>query len=275
MRVVGNLVGSVCLNNARLKAVCHSPVVSHDRFARCCGMLLGCCIRRETLALVCSALILLGTGCGGGTTGTSPTDTLKFSGFAEAADGTRAPQLTMTVRSATTDELLADSGTDQNGDFLMVLPSSEESLEVDVSGFNSTTVARMQRGGGTLTAKLAVAPEGFMRAEQVSEAQIESSSLCSSLTISGSGLVITGPLPQEPCGVTVLVASQQLNLTTFSGTLRANCKGSPTVLQTAAVDAVGRVEFDLTPAFGTECSDLKIEVSSSQATGLQHVFVID
>jgi len=227
-----------------------------------------------TVVLLTAALLVCLSACGGGTTGTSPTGELKFSGVAEKADGARAGMLNMTVRSGSSDEALADSGTNSQGEFLMQLPASEEMFVIEVAGVGSTSIARMQRGEGSMSAKLAAMKDGTLVAAQLSESQIDSSTLCESLAVEEGGLRVDGALGQGACLVDIVVESQELAVASFYGTVLAKCNGARDLIQQSRADATGRVRFDLSSALSSGCQQLELVVASSQAPELSGVFVV-
>jgi hypothetical protein len=212
--------------------------------------------------------------CGGGTTGTSSTDTVKFLGIAEQADGRRAAFLKMTVRSGRTNESLEESGTDAKGDFVMTLPANESSLVVDVSGIGSTTVQRQRQGRGVLAAKLAVTRQGTLEAAQQYEVQIDEDSLCSRLASEGSELLVVGQESDTPCGVTLSVKSQQLTPRLFRGSVVAVCDGASVVLNSEVASDAGKISLDLQEAFDRDCRDIRLVVTSTEAAQLRATFPV-
>jgi hypothetical protein len=223
--------------------------------------------------IVALALGILAS-CGGGTTGTSSSDSLQFSGFAEGADGVRAARLAMSVTSAATSENLVDSGTDDAGDFSMELPAEEGAFVVDVNGVGSTTISRQQRGVGALASKLSVTSAGALVAEDVFEAQPLASILCASLSLSGSTIVVSGEVGNAPCKVAFSVASKSLPLNSFRGDLIASCAGSRATISSAAASSQGVIMLDLNIAFARGCSDITVLISSSRSAGLRSEFPV-
>jgi hypothetical protein len=140
------------------------------------------------------------SACGGGTTGTSSTDSLKFSGYAETANGQRASDLSMSVQSAATDQTLVDSGTDRRGDFSMALPSDESGFLVIVDGVGEATIVRNQSGAGTMTSKLAATSNGALMVKDLFETQIDPISLCSGLTADGDLVMFPRGAVRLPSG---------------------------------------------------------------------------
>jgi hypothetical protein len=213
------------------------------------------------------------TSCGGGTTGTSSTDSVKFAGYAEQSNGDRAPFLSMTVSSGTSGEDLRNSGTDSDGDFDMVLPASESSLVIDVVGVGSTTMRRLQQGPGTLSTKLAATGEG-LESELQFEAQVSEQNLCSNLSASGDELIVVGDDDQVPCPATITIASKELTLYDFNGAVVAKCAGAVTTLTTAQASADGTITLDLSAAISGGCSEIRLVLSHPQAPGLESVFYV-
>jgi len=211
--------------------------------------------------------------CGGGTTGTSSTDSVKFAGYAEQTNGDRSPFLSMTVSSGTSGEDLRNSGTNADGDFDMVLPASESSLVIDVVGVGTTTMRRLQQGPGTLSTKLAATGEGI-QSELQFEAQVSQQNLCSSLVASGDELTVVADEDQVPCPATITIASKELTLGNFEGAVVARCAGANSTLTTAWANDGGNVTLDLSAALTAGCSEIQIVVSHPQAPGLESVFYV-
>jgi hypothetical protein len=223
-----------------------------------------------------TSLFLLGSvgGCGGGTTGTSPSEGLRFNGFAEGADGTRAGALTMSVRSASSDEVLVDSGTDTRGEFDMELPAGEEALIVDVTGVGEAFVNRSQRGAGAITAKLKVNSAGALEASELFESQIDNTLLCEGVALNGDTVEITQAAIDDGCSVKISLASLELELDSFITRFLGKCEGDDVVLNQAKPDSAGAVTVSLDGARGRECSDLRIVITSNTAPGLVSVFPV-
>ena len=230
------------------------------------------CLATRTILFL--SLIATVASCGGGTTGTSSTDSVKFAGYAQTANGERAPGLSMSVQSATTNQTLVNSGTDDRGDFSMTLPSDEDAFVVDVTGVGTTTIARTQRGAGTMASTLAVTTSGSLVATDFFEAQIDTSSLCGSLTANGDTLIVSGDVGTGPCPVTVTIASQQLSLDSFRSNVEGVCDGTPQLITSARSSSAGTVTVDLGEAFAQECDDVRVIISSVNAVGLTSVFSV-
>lgn len=231
-------------------------------------------ITTYTSKLRLSVLVALTlASCGGGTTGTSPTDNLKFSGYAEQSDGSRAGGLSMTVRSGATNQDLKESGTDPQGDFEMRLPESESSLVVDVVGVGATTVRRLQQGAGTLAAKLS-AGQGGLGADLQFEVQVDTSDLCPILSAQGDELLVTSSDLVSSCLVTFRVASPGLDLGQFSGKLLGECNGSDVTISIGQSDPSGHVHIDLGQAFARGCRTMSVIVETPNAPGLQAEFFV-
>jgi hypothetical protein len=156
----------------------------------------------------------------------------------------------------------------------MDLPAEEESLTIEVAGVGRTTVVRSQRGDGAMTAKLKVSAQGTLAATQLFEAQIEPDSLCSSITPSGTSLLISGPTGQQACPVTIRVTSREIAATSFTGSLRATCNGQPETVATTRASADGAIRIDLLDAFSQGCTQLSFAVTTPRAPGLEALFVV-
>ena len=227
--------------------------------------------RAQLLAL--SIVTIFIASCGGGTTGTSSTDSVKFAGYAEQANGGRAPFLSMTVSSGMSGEDLEKSGTDADGGFAMSLPSSESSLVIDVDGVGSTTMRRLQQGAGTLSTKLAATGDG-LASELQFEAQVSEHNLCSNLLASGDELTVVSDDDRVPCPATIAIASQELTLRDFQGSIVAKCASELSTLTTARANADGKVTLDLSGALTGECTEIRLVVSHPQAPGLESLFYV-
>lgn len=231
-------------------------------------------ITTYTSKLRLSVLVALAlASCGGGTTGTSPTDNLKFSGYAEQSDGSRAGGLSMTVRSGATNQDLKESGTDPQGDFEMRLPESESSLVVDVVGVGATTVRRLQQGAGTLAAKLS-AGQGGLGADLQFEVQVDTSDLCPILSAQGDELLVTSGDLVSSCPVSFSIASPRLLLGKFRGEVAGECNGVQTAVTSAKATQAGKLTLDLSDALARGCKDVRIVISTSQAAGLVSEFFV-
>ena len=220
-------------------------------------------IAQHGAKLFALATIALGlVSCGGGTTGTSSTDSVKFAGYAEQANGGRAPFLSMTVSSGTSGEDLKDSGTNAQGD-----------LVVDVVGLGSTTLRRQQEGPGTLSAKLSATDEGLQSGLQF-EAQLSEQNLCPNLAVSGDELIVIGDDGQVPCLATIAIASQELTLRDFEGSVVARCAGALNTGTPVRSSSDGKLTVDLSAALNGGCDEIRIVISHPQAPGLESIFYV-
>lgn len=229
--------------------------------------------KQRSRVLVFSIVVSVLSSCGGGTTGTSSVDSVKFAGYAEQSNGSRAPFLSMTVSSGSSGEDLQDSGTNADGDFAMVLPAEESSLVVDVVGVGSATVQRQQQGAGTLSAKLSATSLG-LQADSQFEVQINSANLCPNFSASGDELLIVGDEEIAPCPATFAVASRVLSLRDFDGAVVATCGNTVSILDTAQAGTDGQVTLDLSTALTRDCQNITVEISHPQAPGLKSVFSV-
>lgn len=233
-------------------------------------------LSRSVLCVVLTCIALGAIGCGGGTTGTSPSESLRFTGFAERADGTRAAALSMTVASAGDQEVLVASGTDSEGEFSMNLPESESDMIVDVAGVGASSITRSQSGDGAMAAKLAVTAQGELNVQQFYEAQIDQARSRCVESIEGTRVTLEAQQGDtDPCLIVVAVASGQLALSAFEGRVVGSCEDRFGPVSVAQYTAGKGIELDLTQDLIKSCSDLSIEVSSKQAPGLVSVFQVN
>jgi hypothetical protein len=231
-------------------------------------------VKGRALVLALSIMTSVVASCGGGTTGTSSTDSVKFAGYAEQQDGNRAPFLSMTVSSGASGADLKNSGTDAAGDFAMVLPADERFLVVDVVGVGSTTVRRQQQGPGTLSTKLSVTATGGLASGLQFEAQVLAANLCPNLSANGDELVVIGEDKVVPCPATFSIASRDLSLAGFTGAVVATCGAVAMTVNSAQAYTAGELTLDISPALSAGCRDIRVVISHPQAPGLESLFLV-
>jgi hypothetical protein len=235
---------------------------------------------KNKFSLYFASLCVFLVACGGGTTGTSPTDSLKFSGFAADANNQRLAGLSMTVRSGTSERDLEQSGTDTSGDFSMRLPDSESSLIVDVTGIGAVTVKRQLSGPGTISTKLATTRDNTLEARDLFEARVNEGSLCEQLALaSGDQILVTSSDLDKPCPVTIDIASRELSGADFKVTLSGVCGGAlknlATVSATNNDGVISSATVDIEPAVTAGCKELEISVTHPRNKDLNAVFLVD
>ncbi len=184
-------------------------------------------IRRILLAM--SAISLVVSGCGGGTTGTSSTGELKLLGTGQTASGSPLTDAPMTVYSAQTDDELLASETDERGSFEMSLPATEQALVVEVAGKKTTPLVRSYSGSSVLSTTLLQESSGNIRFSTVVEARIDTASLCSSLKADNNSLIIVKQVEGESCEISLDASSQGDSELLISGEVRSVCGGQEQV----------------------------------------------
>lgn len=225
--------------------------------------------------IVCYGLLCGTVGCGGGTTGTSPTESLKFSGVAVQSNQRIAPALSMSVRSSRTDEVLVTSGTNKQGLFSMTLPADEESFVITVDRVGSAVVSRNTRGEAVATARLAVTRDDTLAAERLSEAQVDKTTLCSSLVVSSDRLIQQSEVSDTPCQVTIKVTAPEVAIESLRGSVTGVCDGQQIELAQSSLSPMGEVTFDLQQAFARGCSALRISIQDPQNPDLSQIFRVE
>lgn len=208
--------------------------------------------------LVAAAVPLALAACGGGTTGTSPTDSFKLVGVTENSERNPIPATSMSVISGTDDSVMIDSQTDSNGNFSMELPGDESSLIVDVQGTRSTPLVRNLLGSSIVSTKLSQDSAGALTFGETFEVQIDSSRLCQALEVEGNQISWTGPGIPESCPVTFNVRTTGGDSSSIQATLRANCEVS---IASTNADSTGTVSIDIAPALAARCGTIEITVS--------------
>ncbi len=126
-----------------------------------------------------------------------------------------------------------------------------------------------------MASTLAVTTSGALVATDFFEAQIDTSSLCASLTANGDSLIVSGDIGTGPCPVTVTIASQQIPLTSFRADVEGVCDGTRQRITSASSSSAGTVTVDLGEAFAQECDGVQVIISSVSAVGLASVFSVE
>jgi hypothetical protein len=228
---------------------------------------------RSSVAVL-AGVLLIANGCGGGTTGTSPGESFKLVGVTESSNQAPLPDTSMSVLSASDEELLLESQTDRNGDFSMELPSEEESLVVDVQGTKSAPLKRQLRGTSIVSTKLRQDQTGALSFRETFEVQIESESLCPLLIADGNTLYQRAAFDRETggsCLVTFLVRTKDLGLENVQTEVRSQCE----VTIQAGTAQSDSVVVDVAPLLATGCSRGEILVSMKGSSLQSAVFPIE
>lgn len=227
---------------------------------------------RRYLALLTFSLVVL--GCGGGTTGTSPSDTFKLVGGTENAQQNALPRTEMSVVSGTSDQILVESETDTNGAFAMELPAGEDSLIVDIQGVRSSPLERELLGPSIVSTILRQDQTGSLSFPQTFEAQIDTSNLCEALTSDGNTLYILSDRQgefAESCTVRLRVRSKGSTDLILKATLQSSCTDAR---QPVLANPDDTISIDLSPIINSGCEEAEIVVSSDEQSLSDAVFPI-
>lgn len=222
------------------------------------------------VALVAS--VLGGSGCGGGTTGTSPSETFKLVGITEGPQQSPLPDTSMSVLSGADDQLLIESQTDRNGDFAMELPSDEQSLIVDVQGVKSAPLERRLLGEGIVSTKLRQDGGGALSFAETFEVQIDKDALCPALIAQGDQIsqhTEWNSAIDQSCPVRFLVRSRDLPISTVQVSLQSECDVS---IQSRSAEPDGTLAIDVAELLNSGCERAEIIVSARGSSLLSAVF---
>lgn len=229
--------------------------------------------RSSSVNLICIAIVAsAATACGGGTTGTSPTDSFKLIGITENAQSNPLAETSMSVVSASNNNVLVDSQTDSNGNFSMELPADEPSLVVDVVGSRSTPLVRELLGSSIVSTKLVRDSSGFLSFSETFEAQIDRAQLCQALSADGNQLISNGLAVPSTCPVTFNVRSSYGNPSSIQATLRSDCEES--VIARSNANNGGALSIDVAQVLAAGCGGIEITVSQSGSALQGAVFLV-
>jgi hypothetical protein len=226
---------------------------------------VGVVMKREVqdfLYTIClsALLVLVFTGCGGGTTGTSGTSELRFLGSAARGDGSPIAEEPMDVIDEATQLQLLASGTDKRGDFEMTLPRPSLGVVVEIQGARTPPITSGLAGSVTISAALLQKEEGEISVSAAFSASPRLLTTCSSFAVNGNTVKLSGQNSIESCTLLVGVESSSL-LSQMKIALTAKCGGK---LRTFAEDTVqgarGLGSVDLSLVDYSSCIEPRVEV---------------
>ena len=227
--------------------------------------------RRAGLAALV-ALILASSGCGGGTTGTSPGESFKFIGVTENAERAPLPDTEMSVLSGADDQVLVESQTDRSGDFAMDLPSDEESLVVDVQGTKSAPLQRQLIGESIVSTKLRQDEAGSLSFTDTLEVQVDSGSLCPALAVEGNQIYQRSEQSggeEQSCFVRFFIRTKDLPVSTVQASVRTDCSVSIEPVRVAPDETIS---VDVASLLNSGCKNSEIVVSANGSSLQDAVF---
>ncbi len=217
-------------------------------------------IRR--ILLVMSAISLVVSGCGGGTTGTSSTGELKLLGTGQTASGSPLTDAPMTVYSAQTDDELLASETDERGSFEMSLPATEQTLVVEVAGKKTSPLVRSYSGSSVLSTALLQESSGNIRFSTVVEARIDTTSLCSSLKADNNSLIIVKQVEGDSCEISLDTSSQGNDDLLISGQVRSECGGQELITDSNSALSDGSIQLTIDLSDTAMCLPKEVVIST-------------
>lgn len=249
------------------------------------------CFQRSRLSrLLCAAMVSLGIGCGGGTTGTSSTGELNLIGRVEKIAGRPFSQAHMVVFSAATQEALSASQTDSLGRFDILLPGSEKSLELEIDGARAKTIERKFIGSSVLTSVIFKQsepdnlsnPDGDTRGRgrrvfdvrYTFELRINPDNLCSALQTTDNKIYIKRPIESAPCNVSIEAFSNELENESFHAQLIGICEGNTMPISSSRASSAGEIVVDLSEAYQRRCSSLRISAYSVRTSDTRVIFPV-
>jgi hypothetical protein len=228
-------------------------------------------VPRAVIAGAVSGVVSISVGCGGGTTGTSPIDGFHMVGTARSTIGAPLPNTDMAVRSGSDSAPVVVARTDQQGSFLMRLPSTVSTLSVSVGNQQSPPFTRSLIGPSILSTELQAAPNGTVTLVNSYEVQVDAATLCTALRPEGNDLIRDRELtPNAPCIVPFIVNSTQITASplpigqyraTITGTTPESCTATALGSQPARADADGKIRVDVAPVIDAGCRSFSVVVS--------------
>lgn len=208
--------------------------------------------------------LVASAGCGGGTTGTSPTGAFQLVGVARSTAGTPLSDTDMTVSSANDSAPIGAARTDEQGRFGMALPATTTSLTVTINKKSSSLVPRSLSGSAILSTELVETSTDSVILRQPFEVQVNESTLCSALRLDGNILYRHGEVPpDDSCIVPFTLASSTLSPSRFRATISDGC--GVTRQTTVRADGAGALAINVAPFVIRGCESFSIVVSHDDA----------
>lgn len=215
---------------------------------------------------VAISLIFVSGGCGGGTTGTSPTGGFEFVGLVRSSTGTPVSDTDMTVSSADGTAELATARTNAKGIFSMELPPAVSSLVATVGDKRSQPISRVLPGSGILSTQLVETDAGEFVGRFSFEVKVDQTLLCSAFRSEGNVLYRREELGRgTDCLIPFLVASPSLVNSRFRATIVSNCGLTEVEQDSFRPNSQGKIVVDVGPLLDAGCSAFSIVVTHDDA----------
>jgi hypothetical protein len=230
-------------------------------------------INRFFLGAVIALFVLAGCG-GGGTTGTSQTSELSFTGA--ISDYTGAPQgdVAMQVTSFTSGEVLIRTSSTPRGGFEMTLPGSESAVVVEMGSAKTPPIKKQLEGSSAVSAKLTLRTEGAISVDKSVEAQVVSTNLCSAFITEANQIVQVSNLVENPCTIQIHAVSATTPTNQIIGSVYASCRSVLERVAIGAADSNGNFTVNVAPIINRGCSLINVTLTSTQFPGGAIVFPV-
>ncbi len=226
---------------------------------------------RAVIAGALSAMASISIGCGGGTTGTSPIDGFHMVGTARSTIGSPLPNIEMAVRSGSDSAPVVVARTDQQGAFLMRIPSTVSTLSVSLGNQQTPPFTRTLIGSSILSTELQATPSGAVALVNSYEVQVDAAQLCAELRLQGNELIRDRELtPNASCIVPFLLNSTQGSVAslpsaryraTITSPASERCTAATLGSQPARPDTDGKLRVDIAPVINAGCRSFSVVVS--------------
>ena len=195
-------------------------------------------------------------GCGGGTTGTSSTTTLRMTGRVEDPDGARVSSSSIVV-IAEGKGPVASTATDPQGEFEISISGDIEKFRIEVDQAPSSFVQRDTRGNAVMSTRVVRSSDTSADVEFF-EAQIEREKLCRGVQFEGSTIRIVDAQSVASCEVSAQIKAGPIFLSDFQSGIVGTCQGIPIILSMGSViDGVARAGLAGVTA---ECQDIRFVI---------------
>jgi len=209
-----------------------------------------------------AGFLSIAAGCGGGTTGTSPTGSFELVGLVRSSSGAPIGDAEMTVQSSGDTQQIVLARTDSEGTFSMELSPAVTSLTATVGDKTSSEIARTLPGSSILSTELVEGNAGLYVDRNSFEVQVNESALCSALRLDGNTIYRQEELSSDSsCIIPFLIASKTLSTSRFRATIADGCEVTDKNRITVRPDKEGNLSLDVGPLLSSGCSSFSIVVS--------------